>query len=146
MVKDLPAMWETQVQSLSQEDSPGKGNGYLSQYSCLEKFMDRGSWQATVYVVGSQSVGHHWTTNTSTFTKSLWKFFFFFSFFSRFLGSEDRHLFSLCHSSFISLWFHRLKRPNRNCWLKKKCTRWELWVKFYLGQKEDCSPGDSNFR
>ena len=27
-------------------------------------------------------------------------------------------------------------------WLKKKCT-WELWIKFYLGQNEDYSPGDS---
>ena len=26
--------------------------------------------------------------------------------------------------------------------LKKKSTTWELWVKFYLGQNEDCSPGD----
>ena len=25
----------------------------------------------------------------------------------------------------------------------KKCTTWELWVKFYLEQNEDCSPGDS---
>ena len=30
------------------------------------------------------------------------------------------------------------------CQLKKqKCTTWELWVKFYLGQNEDYSPGDS---
>ena len=25
------------------------------------------------------------------------------------------------------------------CQLKKRCTTWELWVKFYLGQNEDCS-------
>ena len=26
------------------------------------------------------------------------------------------------------------------CWLKKKrCTTWELWIRFYLGQNEDCS-------
>ena len=25
----------------------------------------------------------------------------------------------------------------------KRCTVWELWVEFYLGQNEDCSPGDS---
>ena len=24
----------------------------------------------------------------------------------------------------------------------KKYTEWELWVKFYLGQNEGCSPGD----
>ena len=28
--------------------SPGRGNGYPLQYSCLENSMDRGDWQATV--------------------------------------------------------------------------------------------------
>ena len=28
--------------------SPGEGNGYPLQYSCLEKSMDRGAWQAVV--------------------------------------------------------------------------------------------------
>ena len=28
--------------------SPREGNGYLLQYSCLEKSMDRGAWRATV--------------------------------------------------------------------------------------------------
>ena len=28
--------------------SPGKGNDYPLQYSCLENPMDRGAWQATV--------------------------------------------------------------------------------------------------
>ena len=31
--------------------SPGEGNGYPLQYSCLENSMDRGAWQATVYGV-----------------------------------------------------------------------------------------------
>ena len=30
---------------------PGKENGYPLQYSCLEKSMDRGAWQATVHGV-----------------------------------------------------------------------------------------------
>ena len=30
--------------------SLGKWNGYPLQYSCLENFMDRGDWQATVHV------------------------------------------------------------------------------------------------
>ena len=50
-VKRLPAMWETWVQSLGQEDSPGEGNGNPLQYSCLENPMDRGAWWATVYGV-----------------------------------------------------------------------------------------------
>ena len=29
--------------------SPGEGNGYPLQYSCLENSMDRGAWCATVY-------------------------------------------------------------------------------------------------
>ena len=48
MVKNLPAVWETQVQSLSQEDYPGRGHGNPLQYSCLENPMDRGAWRATV--------------------------------------------------------------------------------------------------
>ena len=31
--------------------SPGKGNGYSLQHSCLENSMDRGAWWATVYGV-----------------------------------------------------------------------------------------------
>ena len=29
--------------------SPGKGNGKSLQYSCLENFMDRGAWRATIH-------------------------------------------------------------------------------------------------
>ena len=31
--------------------SPGKGNGYPLEYSCLENPMDRGLWQAIVHGV-----------------------------------------------------------------------------------------------
>ena len=31
--------------------SPGEGNGYPLQYSCLKNPMDRGAWQATVHCV-----------------------------------------------------------------------------------------------
>ena len=31
--------------------SPGEGNDYPLQYSCLENSMDRGAWWATVYTV-----------------------------------------------------------------------------------------------
>ena len=76
VVKNLLAVWETWVQSLGWEDplekgfphssvgkesscnagdpglipglgrSPGEGNSNLLQYSCLEKPLDRGAWQA----------------------------------------------------------------------------------------------------
>ena len=29
--------------------SPGKGNGYSLQYSCLGNLIDRGAWRATVH-------------------------------------------------------------------------------------------------
>ena len=52
MVQNLPAMQETQVQSLGWEDSLEKGmNGTPLQYSCLENSMDRGAWWATVHGV-----------------------------------------------------------------------------------------------
>ena len=31
--------------------SPGEGNGYLLQYSCLENSVNRGAWWATVHEV-----------------------------------------------------------------------------------------------
>ena len=44
LVKRLPTMWETQVQSLVWEDSPGEGNGNPLQYSCLQNPVDGGAW------------------------------------------------------------------------------------------------------
>ena len=35
--------------------SPGEGNGYLLQYSCLENSKDRGAWQAIVHGVAKES-------------------------------------------------------------------------------------------
>ena len=52
-VKNFPAMQETQVQSLGQEDPPGEGNGNPLQYSCLENSMDRGVQRATVHGVSN---------------------------------------------------------------------------------------------
>ena len=36
--------------------SPGGGHGNLLQYSCLEKPMDRGAWQATVHGVAESDI------------------------------------------------------------------------------------------
>ena len=47
MVKNLPAMQETPVGSLSWEDPLEKGRQPI-QYPCLENSMDRGAWQATL--------------------------------------------------------------------------------------------------
>ena len=44
MARNLPAMQETQVRSLSLEDPLENGNGNPLQNSCLENPMDRGAW------------------------------------------------------------------------------------------------------
>ena len=51
MVRNLPTMQETRVQSLGWEDPLEEGNGNPLQYSCLENSMDRGAWWATVHGV-----------------------------------------------------------------------------------------------
>ena len=55
MVKNLPAMQETQVQSLGQED--GEGHGNPLRYSCLENSTDRGACWATDHVVAKSLTG-----------------------------------------------------------------------------------------
>ena len=43
-VKRLPAMWETWVRFLGQEDPLEKAMATHSSYSCLEDPMDGGAW------------------------------------------------------------------------------------------------------
>ena len=55
LVKNLPANpWVGKI--------PGVGSGNPLQYSCLEKPMDRGTWQATVHEVAESD----WVTTTFT--------------------------------------------------------------------------------
>ena len=58
-VKNLSAMWETWVQSLGWEDPLEEGMATHSSILALRIPMDRGA-------MGSQRVGHHRLTNTST--------------------------------------------------------------------------------
>ena len=51
MIKNLPAIQETRIPSLDQEDSPGEGNAYPLQYSCLENSTGGGAWWATVHII-----------------------------------------------------------------------------------------------
>ena len=46
--------------------SSGGGNGNLLQYSCLENFMDRGAWWATVHGVTKSQT---WLSTSTTSTK-----------------------------------------------------------------------------
>ena len=50
MIKNLPAIQETQVQSLGQGD-PLENTGNPLQFSCLENSMDREAWWAVVHGV-----------------------------------------------------------------------------------------------
>ena len=49
MAKNPPAKAENIHSIPGSERSPGEGNGNPLQYSCLEKPIDRGTWQATVH-------------------------------------------------------------------------------------------------
>ena len=55
MVKKLPAMQETQVLSLGEEDPLEKEMASPLQYSCLGDPMDREAWQAVVHGVTEES-------------------------------------------------------------------------------------------
>ena len=57
MVKNLPAMRETWVQSLGWEDPLEEGMAIHSSILTWRIPMDRGAWQAT-YSMGSQRAGH----------------------------------------------------------------------------------------
>ena len=56
VVKNLPAMWETWVQSLGWEDPLEEGMATYSSILAWRLSMDRGAWQATVYgIIKSQT-------------------------------------------------------------------------------------------
>ena len=51
--------------------SPGAGNGYLLQYTCLDNPMDRGTWKATVHVITNSQTHLSTYTHTHAHTHSL---------------------------------------------------------------------------
>ena len=51
VVKNPPAIQETWVRSLGQEDPLEKEVATHSQFSCLGNSMDRGAWRASVHEV-----------------------------------------------------------------------------------------------
>ena len=54
MVKNLPAMWETQVRSLGQEDPLEKGMATHSSILGLRIPIDRGAWRVTVHGIAKR--------------------------------------------------------------------------------------------
>ena len=49
--KNVSVVWEDPGSIPGSGRSPGEGNGYPLQYSCLENPTDRGAWWATVHGV-----------------------------------------------------------------------------------------------
>ena len=56
MVKNLPASAGDAGSIPQSGRSPGEGNGNPLQHSCLGKSMDRGAWQATIYMVTKSQI------------------------------------------------------------------------------------------
>ena len=68
-VKNLPAMWETWVQSLGQEDPLQKG---MAIHSSILIWRIPGTEEPDgLQSMGSQRVGHNWATNTNKAHKAL---------------------------------------------------------------------------
>ena len=55
--------------------SPGEGNDYPLQCSCLENPMDRGAWQAIVHGLAKR-VGYDWVNKTTTTKEELSRYLF----------------------------------------------------------------------
>ena len=53
--------------------SPGEGNGYLLQFSCLGNPMDRGTWWATVHGVTTESDTTEWLNSNNDNKSKKWK-------------------------------------------------------------------------
>ena len=66
MVKNLPAMQETQVQSQGREDPLENGMAIHSSILAWRNFINRGAWRVIVH--GVQRVGHTEQLALSLFT------------------------------------------------------------------------------
>ena len=76
-LKNLPAMWETEVWSLGREDPLKKGLG--TQSSILAWKIPWTEEPGELQSVGLQSIRHDWATNTFIFTLSYFTVIMMFS-------------------------------------------------------------------
>ena len=88
------------------------------QYACLENPMDKGTWWATFQA--SQSVNHHWATNTFTFFFHIW--------ISRveFGGNNQFNIFTYFHSQLDSI---------KNTWLYQKFSDSQCIIRIQPGME-----------
>ena len=68
MVKNLPAVQQTQAQSLGQEDFPWRREWLPTPVFLPGKFCGQKSLAGYVWSMGWQRVRHDWATNTFTFS------------------------------------------------------------------------------
>ena len=80
MVKSLPAMQETWVQSLGWEDALKKETDNPLQYFCLENSMEKGAWVGGAIVHGVAKSWIQLSSNTFTVTEGNRRSFPFLSF------------------------------------------------------------------
>ena len=62
MVKNLPVVWETWVQSLRWEDPLEEGIATHSSILAWRIPMDRGTWQATVHRIAKSDINERLST------------------------------------------------------------------------------------
>jgi len=63
-VKNLPASTGDAGSIPGSGRSPGEGNGYPLQYSCLENSMDRATWWATVHGIAELETSEQLTNSS----------------------------------------------------------------------------------
>ena len=71
MLKNLPANAGDWGSIPAWGRCPGEGNGNPLQYSCLENFMNRGTWWATVHGVKKLDMTENFHTNRKLFSEQL---------------------------------------------------------------------------
>ena len=71
MVKNLPANTGDLCLSHGSKRSPGEGNGYPRQYSCLENSTDRRAWWARVHRVAESDMWQYCVASLRTMMDSV---------------------------------------------------------------------------